>query len=238
MSITKYEGYLDQIFIFLFKIIDIEIDRQIFGVSMTLFHYYTYHKHIKSFDRFKLALSCVFLASKIGGNFLKADKIIGIHQSKFSKISSFYEKEITNFELEILNFLGFDMEIETSYSHLENFFRSDVLTSLCKLIYRNNDSKLSYDESRLRNLANNIAHDCYRRPLCIAFQADLIASCCMSLAFFVEMKNCSEAPHSIDLVTIYSYFQSSSKYYSDFQLCFNEIVGLFAKQLTFEIDFN
>ena len=53
---------------------------EIFGISMTLFHYYTYSKCFRSFDKFKLAISCIFLAAKIKGTFFHIDRLQKLHK--------------------------------------------------------------------------------------------------------------------------------------------------------------
>lgn len=228
MNQAKYEEHLDHAFLLLFKILDHEIDQEIFGISMTLFHYYTYYKHLKNFDKNKLALSCVFLATKLSGTFFKVDKLIKIYQSKGLKAPILTEKEIVFFELDILNFLGFEIEIETTYTHLERFIRSNAFSSITRMLASKSQI---YDNSRLQNLSYNIAHDCYRRPFCIVFKPEIVASCCLGLAYVIE-SNSQVEPHTcLDLESLFNIFFKSEELLLDFKMCFTEVVDLFTRRL-------
>lgn len=227
MNQTKYEEHLDHAFLLLFKMLDQGIDQEIFGISMTLFHYYTYYKHLKNFDKNKLALSCVFLATKLCGTFFRADKLIKIYQSKSLKPPILTEREIVFFELDILNCLGFEIEVETTYSHLERFFRTNSFV----LLARNLGKSQNYDDSRLRYLSYNIAHDCYRRPLCIVFRPEIVASCCIGLAYVIESNNLVESQVNLELEELFYTFFKSDDLLQDFKICFNEVIDLFTKRL-------
>lgn len=228
MNLTKYEEHLDHAFMLLFKTLGSHIDQEIFGISMTLFHYYTYYKHLKNFDKNKLALSCVFLATKLSGSFFKVDKLVTIYQNNGLKAPILTEKEIVFFELDLLNFLGFEIEIETTYSHLDRFIRSSSFSSLVQILSKSQ----IYDDSRLRNLSYNIAHDSYRRPFCIVFKPEIVASCCIGLAFVIESTSSQlESQLNLEIESLFNTFFKSDDLLYDFKICFAEIVDLFNKKL-------
>lgn len=129
----KYVEQLEQGYSFLHKIlINESIDIELFGISMTLFHYYTYFKSFKHFDRYKLIISCLFLSGKIKGIFIKPEILQTLYKKYAQKNNEITEKEIVGFELDLLVFLGFEVDIETPYCYLDRMFRK---TNFNKLIF-------------------------------------------------------------------------------------------------------
>ena len=131
MNLVKFEEQLDMSFSFMHKVTSMEeIDVETFGISMTLFHYYTYLKTLKSFDKFKLLISCIFLAVKIRGSFIHLERLNTMY--KKHKTLELTDKEIVGYELELMNFLGFELEIETPYLYLDRVFKSNQLNTVLK----------------------------------------------------------------------------------------------------------
>lgn len=251
MNISKYEDQLDLSFSFLHKVIKMEdIDITTFGISMTLFHYYTYLKTLKSFDKFKLLISCIFLAVKIKGSFIHLEKLKAIY--KKHKTLDLTDKEIVGYELELMNFLGFELEIETPFMYLDRVFKSKqihiIFDKIIKIHSNNSNkeflNKVSIDnnhENSFKNLCYNLVFDCYRRAFCIVFRPEIIALSVLSLTYCITISNKDIINNSsiIELnqeITvsetkfIYSLFFKNEEAYEDFNLCLNEIVSFFCKK--------
>jgi hypothetical protein len=131
MSVSKIEEQLDQSFSFLHKILETEkIDIDLFAISLTLFHYYTYYKTFKTYDKFKLMISCLFLAGKIKGIFIKLDRLRELYRKYSQRDNEISDKDIMSFELDLLIFLGFEVEVETSFYFLSRLFKKINLTKL------------------------------------------------------------------------------------------------------------
>lgn len=133
MSINKIDEQLDMSFNFLLKIHENEnIDTELFAITMTLFHYYTYYKSFKSFDKYKLIIACLFLACKIKGKFLQLDKLKEFYRKFSLKNSDINEKDIIGFELDLLIFLGFEVDIETTYTSINKLIRNPKIHELLR----------------------------------------------------------------------------------------------------------
>lgn len=133
MPINKFIEQLEHTHSLLFKLfINENYDFELFGISMTLFHYYTYFKSFKHFDRHKLIISCLFLSGKIKGVFIKPDILKSLYKKYSPKSNDLTDKEITSFELDLLIYLGFEVDIETPYYYLDRIIRK---TNFSKIIF-------------------------------------------------------------------------------------------------------
>ena len=160
MSSSKIDDQLDQSFHFLFKILEKEnLDLELFGITMTLFHYYTYYKSFKSFDKYKLIIACLFLACKIKGIFLKLDRLKDFYRKFSTKSSEISDKDITGFELDLLIFLGFEVDIETAFYYLAKLLKSqtfkEVLKSKIEESYYEKKAENNNKANNLNSLNNN-----------------------------------------------------------------------------------
>lgn len=216
---------------------------EIFGISMTLFHYYTYSKCFRSFDKFKLATSCIFLAAKIKGTFFHIDKLQNLHK-KYKNMDISYQ-DIIYFELDLMNFLGFEIEINTPYSSLEYLFRRKEFTLIKNLGLKSINTKdmnlevnNKDNEETLKSLCYNIINDCYRRPLCILFTPEIIAlsSLAIAIAFLYNFMhkhsdtlNIEEDNDKIELnevEKVYNSFYSNDELLNEFNICLSEMIKL------------
>jgi len=75
IPLNKLKDFFEEVFINISVICNNKnSSNEIFGVAMTLFHYYTYYKHFYEYDRTEIAKSCVFLAFKLEYSFLKVEE--------------------------------------------------------------------------------------------------------------------------------------------------------------------
>jgi hypothetical protein len=144
------------------------MSREIFGIAMTLFYYYSYLKSFKEFDRTDISVGCVFLACKIDFNFLKFDEVMFLFDSVFKKKRT-HAPDLLKFEIEIMNFLDFEINIETPYRYIYYY------------LDRNKPNLLKDHE--FKNFVFNLINDSYRKPLCIFWHPRYIALASLYYAF-------------------------------------------------------
>ncbi len=161
------------------------LTNEIFGCAMTLFHYYTFHKSFKEFDRCEISVACVFLACKIEYSFLKIEEsneeYIRIKRSKTSRQLPDYVK----FEIEILSFLDFEIDIATPFFEYYHF------------LY--NKFPQIYSDSKIRNFSLKLIYDTYRKPLCIYFNSKCIALAVLFLSLNI-LEGCSISIQELMLI--------------------------------------
>lgn len=165
----------DEAYLLILKvIINKKLSQSILGVACTLFHYYTYYKSFRDFDRTQLAVTCVFLSSKLQNWFIPVEEaFVEYNNIKNAKFVNNTDKfDIVKQEIEILNLLGFEIDIETPYTFLEKYFDCNNFNNKQKNI---NIEKLAY----------NIINDTYRRPLCIYFPANILALSAIYIAYTI-----------------------------------------------------
>jgi len=133
------------------------LSNEIFGVAMTLFHYYSFYKSFKEFDRSEISVACVFLACKIEYSFLKVedsnDEYFRLKRIKNNQKGVDYVK----FEIEILSFLDFEIDIVTPF--LDYY---QILFQKFPLLYQH---------QTIRNFSLKLIYDSYRKPLCIYYNS-------------------------------------------------------------------
>lgn len=241
LTIEKFHEQLDSVFSYLYKfMLNNEIDVEIFGLSMTLFHYYTYHKCFRNFDKYKLIISCIFLSAKIKGSFFYIEKLQNLHKKyKRIDITEISDKEIIIFELEIMNFLGYELEIETPYRYISSFLKNKNMNHLKNICLKSicnkniNFLKSEYSDDAMRSLCFNIINDCYRRSFCIVFRADIIAlvAFTISLSFLNNLTENEKTEIDLNEVKeIYSNFYTTNDNLDDFCKCLDEIVMLISNK--------
>lgn len=155
----KLNDILDMTFNDIYKIISTrKFSLEILGVSMTLFHYYSYYKSFREFDKAQLAVASIFLGCKLQGFFFNTDEAFKDYSEirKLSQIGSF---DIIKYEVELLNILGFDINIDLPYHYVNKYL--DLLNIS--------------EKEKIFNISFNLINDSYRRPLCIYFTAREIA---------------------------------------------------------------
>lgn len=178
------------------------MSREIFGISMTLFYYYTYLKSFKDFDRSEISVSCVFLSCKIDFNFLKFEDVMMIYESLKKKKTP--PPDLIKFEIEIMNFLGFEINIDTPYKYIYYYLeksRSDRLK-----------------DSEFKNLVFNLINDSYRKPLCLFWHPRYIALAALIYAF--EFLN-----YPFDIKDFINYDKTVNP--EMLQLCLDNLVKIF-----------
>ena len=141
---------------------------EIFGVAMTLFHYYSYFKSFRDFDRTEISVACVFLACKIQYTFLKVEEAtdIFIRIKRGSLISGHAQgPDFTKFEVDILNFIGFEMDIETPHKYF--------------LIYLEKLNPSFARDNKVVNFGFLLINDVYRSNLCLYHPSKYLAMACL-----------------------------------------------------------
>lgn len=120
-------------------------------------------------DRYQLTIACVYLGCKLQNWFLPVEEAVkeyyNIKNTQQPNSSINNKIDLVKYEIEILNLLGFEIDIETPYAILEKF-------SLLKKI-----------EPNIEKLAYNIINDSYRRPLCVYFPSTVITLSCLYISF-------------------------------------------------------
>lgn len=114
---------------------------------------------------------------------------------------------IADVEMEILVFLGYDLEIEAPFKYISHLKRRFVL------------------DRKLENFIFNIINDSYRRPLCLYFHPRTIALAAtyIGLIFFNNEEK---------ILSIKNFLQSENQYIMDeFSLCFENLYKLFDNKL-------
>ena len=132
---------------------------------MTLFHYYTYYKSVREIDRAEVAVASVFLACKFEYTFLKVEEATEFYKklkiSKGLSQSCGHNPDFTKFEVDILTFIGYEMDIETPH---RNFYY---------YLERNFQNLLK--DQRVLNFGLKLINDSYRSNMCIFFSSKYIA---------------------------------------------------------------
>jgi hypothetical protein len=141
---------------------------EIFGVAMTLFHYYSYFKSFRDFDRTEVSVACVFLACKIQYTFLKVEEAIDIFNriKRGSSISGHAQgPDFTKFEVDILTFIGFEMDIETPHKYFV-YYLEKLNPGYAK-------------DNKIINFGFLLINDLYRSNLCIYHPSKYLAMACL-----------------------------------------------------------
>lgn len=145
---------IDNAFKFLKDVwIEMKLNVEIFAIAVTLFHYYTYMKSIKSIQLYKLMISCLFLALKLK-NRLNSKSLQELKNcfNKYADCQPVEQLEINTFEMELLIFLGFELDIETSFTSFDILYSSlnikEFLSTLLNSQNKCNDieGEFKYDE--------------------------------------------------------------------------------------------
>jgi len=144
-----------------------KIDKDLFGVIMTLFHYFFYFKNIRKYDNYEVLLTCTFLAMKIKNRNIKLDYLIEVFK-KINDNKKLQTETIVKLEINIMACMGFNFEVNTPFSpaitYLDIFQKNTLLSEK----YINNLNEI-------KDLMFNIIENCYRRPLCLHFRPKVIA---------------------------------------------------------------
>jgi hypothetical protein len=159
LSQAHLNSFFDEVFSHVSYICNFKnYSNEIFGVAMTLFHYYTYFKSFYEYDRCEIAVSCVFLACKIEFSFLKADEarqiFCDLKKNQTGKIPNTNNPDLTKFEVDILSFIGYDMNIKTPYKYYYSYFHKYL-------------PNLLLNDQKIFNIGIRILNDAYRSNLCI-----------------------------------------------------------------------
>ena len=189
---------------------------------MNLFHYYTYFKSFRNIDRAELSLTCVFLAHKIKVGFIRPDQMNDLYPLLKSNSNKEKENNISHYnnnnsknnanlidvEMEILNYLGYDLEIESPFNYV--------------LLYK---KKIKFNED-IETLSINIITDSFRRPFCLYFHPKTIAFVAVFIAFVIYGKEYENFSLNILIG------KESRIVREEFEKCFDCIYALFEAKLT------
>jgi hypothetical protein len=147
---------------------------------MSLFHYYTYFRSFREFDKAQLAVASVFLGCKLHSIFLNIEEAKKeYNEIKLGMGSNGYMQQpfdVVRYEVELLNILGFDLEIPTPYGYIVDIVRKHNLSETTM------------------NIAFNIASDTYRRPLVIYYTPKQVAIACL----YIGMNIIQEEEYKLD----------------------------------------
>ena len=116
---------------------------------MTLFHYYTYFKSLRDFDRIELSLVCVFMACKSQFIYIPIEEL-GKMFLQLKNNPNEHIPDFLKFEIEFLSRLGFEYDIDTIY---RNFHE----------IWPYLEKNFQIKNEKMKNLALNIINDTYRK---------------------------------------------------------------------------
>jgi hypothetical protein len=227
LTYSKFYNQIDSIFDYCKRLLmEKEINNEIFGMSMTLFHYYTYFNCFGTFDKYKLIVSCIYFSGKLNQSNIIADKIQSIHKKyKNEKISI---EDISTFELEIAHLLGYEFDLETPYYYISCFFKTKEYNRCVEKFSDLKDNTLN-----LYNMCFSIINDSYRRDLSLVFNSKMIALCSFIIGIFSilrvdninEDKNINHIKLN-DLYEIYETFKQKKDNENVFYLCLSELVGI------------
>jgi hypothetical protein len=170
----------------------------IFGTSMTLFHYYSYYKSFREIDKIQLAIASLFLGCKLHSIFLNIDEAKKDYKEQSNGNSQPFD--VVRYEVELLYILGFDLDISTPYAYIATYARKMDIQ----------------DSEKVIALAFNLTNDSYRRPFCVHFSSKQIALASLYLAINmlneqgfsieclpdVERYNKNEIKKCIDLILV------------------------------------
>lgn len=120
---------------------------EILGVAVTLFHYYTYMKSLKTVQTSKLMISCLFLALKLK-NRLNSKSLLELKNcfNKYADCQQVEQQEINAFEMELLIFLGFELDIETSFTSFESLYYCLNIKEFLTIILNSDSIQLENDD--------------------------------------------------------------------------------------------
>jgi hypothetical protein len=139
---------------------------------MTLFHYYSYFKSFRGFDKAQLAVASIFLGCKLQGFFFNTEEAFKDY-SDLKKSTQILNFDIIKYEIELLNLLGFEININLPYQFINKYL--DILNVP--------------EKDKVLNMSYNIINDSFRRPLCIHFSARDIAMSSIYIACSVLYEN-------------------------------------------------
>ena len=159
----------------------------VFSTSMIYFHQFCVLQdfNLSSIEKYNNRLyfisACLFIATKSTNNLVPINKIIKIIQQilkkKFPEQNIFEDeikKNIFNYELKILETLGFNLNIETPYK----FY------GVIKQYLMNKENKINCNITKLTDVLNFYINDSFILPLHLYFTPNVIAISC-----FLFLKN-------------------------------------------------
>lgn len=57
----------------------LKLNHEIYGIAMTLYHYYTYFKMLREINPLELSVACIYLARKIQFEHISMEEVIKIY---------------------------------------------------------------------------------------------------------------------------------------------------------------
>ena len=179
---------------------------------MTLFHYYSYYKSLREYDRAEISVACVFLAAKIDYFFITIEDAVTLFNKIKSntKPSSVLPPDFIKFEIEIMNFLGFDIEIKTPYQYLQLY-----ISELDKI-------KIIKNKNDIERLSIKIIQDSYRKPLCIFLHPRYISL----VSIFLSLQLSGYEDGFYDVLNI-----DKNIKHVDFMICLEHITKLYEQKM-------
>lgn len=223
MVMSRLEEILDDCFGIIMKItIHKNFPSEVFGTSMTILHFYTLNKSLKTadFDKLLLCVTSVFLACKLNHSFFPITEANSVYISLKNQMNGYlfsrhnsanneYVQYITRCEYEILNIFGYHIDIETPYNYLNEL----VHTKLDRLKKR----------TKITNLAFNLLNDTFRRNFCLFYENKVIAMSCLliSLCVFDKLEKFKKFEEDL--------FKKKLNTHKNLRECIHKILNLFNK---------
>ena len=158
----------------------------IYGLSMTLLHYFICFNEFRKIDKIEMAFACFFMTSKIQFLNYKIKDIVAKYKEYIQNKLGYEKKEAPDFikyEIQLFSQLGYDLDIETPYQ----MFYDDKDKFLEKF-----PSLKPTDIDKIKNFCFNLIDDTYMRPLSIYYHPKIIYLSCIILTIkFLEMSECN-----------------------------------------------
>lgn len=166
LSQMKLNSFFDEVFSHIFKVCTMKnYSHEIFGIAMTLFHYYTYFKSFSEYDRCEVAISCIYLACKIEFTYMNAEDArnicLEIKKNQTGKVTNI-SLDFTKFDVDLLTFIGYDMDIKTPYKYYKKFYYEKLELSI-------------QQDKKTFEIGIKIINDTYRSNMVLFFHPKYIA---------------------------------------------------------------
>jgi hypothetical protein len=173
------QNFIEDIYNLITSLTSKNYNHEIYGIAMTLCHYYYYYKSFREFDRLELSVACVYVACKMKLILIPMEAVVDMYKKKKEEQGSVCKSELPDFlkyEIEMYKILGFDLEIDTPY----NWF----------YIYEREPKWKCFSDEKVKNVLFNIINDTYRKALCLYYHSKIIMVSAMLFTIkFLEMKD-------------------------------------------------
>jgi hypothetical protein len=172
--------------------VSLKLNHEIYGIAMTLYHYYTYFKMLREINPLELSVACIYLARKIQFEHISMEEVIKIYNIQKDKIKDGKKEppDFIKYEMEFYYFLGYDLDIETPYNSFYRFIKTK--------------EGESFGNEKIKTFLFNLINDTYRRSLCLYYHPKIIMLSCLifTIKFLEENINIEEKLPKEDIIII------------------------------------